>query len=305
MTSSQDTSSPKVIAPQGWGIASSEELLSLLLESAGEGIYGVDGAGMCIFANPACVTLLGYSGISGLLGKSIHQLVHHTRADGTPYPQAECRIGVALRTRQGVQVGDEVFWRADGSSFPAEYRSFPILRKGQVVGCVVTFADITERRRSDKLLADQAAALAEVARFPDMNPGPVLRTDMDGFVKMANRAAARVFGQGLVGSCWTDICPGISSASWKRIVGAPQVVPVETSIGDRDYVFSHRCDPQTQLVFVFGADVTELKEAQRALRQSEKLAALGKLSAGLAHELNNPAAAAAARPPTCAIGSGR
>lgn len=160
-------------------------------------------------------------------------------------------------------------------------------------------ADITELKKAQRaltesqaLLEKQAAALEAMARFPDMNPGPVLRADMKGDVLLANRSASEVFGQDLIGKSWPEVCPGLSRVRWDVIAASDRLVPLEAVVGGREYVFTHRCDQQTRLVFIFGADVTELKETQKALRQSEKLAALGRLSAGLAHELNNPAAAA-------------
>jgi PAS domain S-box-containing protein len=104
-----------------------EERSQLLLQSAGEGIYGIDMDGNCTFCNAACIRLLGYHSEHQLLGKDMHALIHHTRADGTDYPAEECRIYQAVRRREGCQVDDEVFWRADGKSFPAEYRSNPII----------------------------------------------------------------------------------------------------------------------------------------------------------------------------------
>jgi PAS domain S-box-containing protein len=126
-------------------LAGSDELARLLLDSTGEGIYVIDTKGDCTFANPACARLLGYDGEADLLGKNMHELMHHTRPNGDPYPNEECRVYVAVLQRQGTRVDDEVLWRKDGSSFPAEYSSYPMESDGELVGCVVTFMDISER----------------------------------------------------------------------------------------------------------------------------------------------------------------
>jgi len=152
-------------------------------------------------------------------------------------------------------------------------------------------ADITARRQQEKLAAEQAAQISEMARFPEMNPGPVLRTDREGTLLMANAAARAVFGTELLGKRWPDLCPGVDPATWADILEAADIVPHEARIGDRSYVFAHRFDPPTDLVFVYGADVTWQKQTERALAQSERMATLGTLAAGIAHELNNPAAA--------------
>lgn len=152
-------------------------------------------------------------------------------------------------------------------------------------------ADVTARRESERMLAQQAAQLAEVARFPEMNPGPVLRMAPDARVLMANAAARKVFGEHLIGQSWLDLCPGVDTALWHEFEAADDVRFHEARIGDRSFVLAHRWDARTQLMFVFGADVTAQKVAERALRQSERMATLGTLAAGIAHELNNPAAA--------------
>ena len=152
-------------------------------------------------------------------------------------------------------------------------------------------ADISARRQQERLAAEQAAQITEMARFPEMNPGPVLRTDHDGTLLMANAAARAVFGTELLGKRWPDLCPGVDPEAWAGILRAGDIVPLEARIGDRSYVFAHRFDPMTNLVFVYGADVTWQKQAERALAQSERMATLGTLAAGVAHELNNPAAA--------------
>ena len=152
-------------------------------------------------------------------------------------------------------------------------------------------ADITARRQQEKLLARQTAALAEMARFPEMNPGPVLRMDQAGTILLANGAAREVFGTDPIGQSWPDLCPSVDTAAWSDILASGEVLRYEARINDREYVFAHRHDARTELVFVYGADVTVQKQTERALAQSERMATLGTLAAGVAHELNNPAAA--------------
>ncbi len=250
------------------------DLVRLLLNSTGEGIYGIDLEGKCTFANPACLRLLGFESDTELLGRNMHQLVHHTRPDGEPYPEKECRIYRAFRESTGTHVDDEVMWRADGSSFPTEYWSYPMERDGKLVGCVLTFMDISERRHQEQLLAEQAATLAEVARFPEMNPGPVLRVDLEGTVLMDNPAARDVFGDELLGRSWREVCPGIDEADWGDILEAREAAVLERRITDRDYVFTHRRDFEADLVFVFGTEITEQKQAEQALRQADELVGL-------------------------------
>ena len=131
-------------------LSQSEERGRLLLESTGEGIYGVDLDGNCTFANAACVKMLGYDAAADLLGEPTHALMHHTKSDGSSYPREECPIYRAFTSGEDVEVDDEVFWRKDGSSFPVEYRSSPLVRDGRVSGAVITFSDATERRRSEE-----------------------------------------------------------------------------------------------------------------------------------------------------------
>ncbi|MFJ1301955.1 PAS domain S-box protein [Pseudomonadota bacterium AL_CKDN230030165-1A_HGKHYDSX7] len=132
--------------------------LEMLLESAGSGIYGIDLRGRCIFINGTGASLLGYTP-DEVIGRNMHYLIHHSHADAQLMPVHDCRIFQAFREGQGVQVDDEVLWRRDGSSFPAEYASYPIRDNGQVVGAVVTFADISARKRIERELQATHALL--------------------------------------------------------------------------------------------------------------------------------------------------
>jgi PAS domain S-box-containing protein len=132
-----------------------------LLESTSEGIYGVDLRGCCTFVNEAALRMLGYAS-EECMGQNMHRLMHHTRPDGTPYPEEECFIFQAFRQGRGVRAENEVLWRKDGTAFPAFYSSSPILQDGVVQGAVITFADITDYKEAEQALR-RAKAEAENA----------------------------------------------------------------------------------------------------------------------------------------------
>ena len=143
-------------------LSRSDERIRLLLESTAEAIYGIDLTGACTFANPSCARILGYSHPDELLGRNMHYLIHYSRPDGSPYPIESCPLCRMLRGEQGIHRDDDIFWREDGSFFAVEYWSYPQRRDGEVVGGVVTFFDITERKRAEEELR-QASAAAEAA----------------------------------------------------------------------------------------------------------------------------------------------
>ncbi|MBC7379148.1 MAG: PAS domain S-box protein, partial [Burkholderiaceae bacterium] len=121
--------------------------LGLLLESTGEGIFGIDLAGHCMFINRAGARMLGFEPAE-VLGRNMHELTHHSHADGSHYPDTDCPIFNAFRKGLPCRLDTEVFWRRDHSAFPVEYSSYPIVDGTQVRGAVITFVDITERKRA-------------------------------------------------------------------------------------------------------------------------------------------------------------
>lgn len=129
-------------------LLASERNLRQVLESTGEGIYAVDPEGRCTLCNPAAAHILGYDDPDDLLGCDIHQKIHHSHVDGTPYPGGDCQIHQAAMTGVPMYVDDEVFWRRDGRPIPVELQSNPVIDDGRVVGNVVSFSDITERRQA-------------------------------------------------------------------------------------------------------------------------------------------------------------
>lgn len=125
--------------------------LTLLLESTGEGIFGIDLDGRCTFINRAGAETIGHPA-ERVIGRNMHYLIHHAHGDGRHYPVDECPIFRAFWQGLPCRIDSEVLWRADGSCFPAEYSSYPIVEGGVVVGAVVTFVDISERKRAEEML---------------------------------------------------------------------------------------------------------------------------------------------------------
>jgi len=150
----------------------SEARVRLLLDSTSEAIYGTDTQGICIFANPACVRMLGYADEDDLIGKRIHDLIHHSHPDGRHYPMEDCAVRVATLAGQACHRNDEVHWRADGTSFPVEYWSHPMYQDGELVGSVVAFVDISEHKQTE-------AELHRLAYFDSLTglPNRVLFND--------------------------------------------------------------------------------------------------------------------------------
>jgi len=165
----------------------SEARLRLLLDSAAEAIYGVDMQGNCTFCNPACLKMLGYQNADQLIGKNMHRTIHYKYPDETLFPVEECRIYQAFLQGVNTHVEGEVFWRADGTSFPVECWSHPQFHHGEVVGAVVTFMDITERMEANK-------KLVKLSKAVENSPASVVITDLNGTIEYVNPKFTEVTG---------------------------------------------------------------------------------------------------------------
>jgi formate hydrogenlyase transcriptional activator len=156
---------PGAIAVQSSVSAGSLESLQreqqLILDAAGEGIYGLDLDGRVRFVNPAAAAMTGHA-VQELVGQRMHDVVHHSRADGSHYPHDECPIYAAFQDGMVRHVRDDVFWRRDGSSFDVAYTSTPLIADGKLSGSVVVFRDVTLSKRTEERLRQ---ALCDVQRL--------------------------------------------------------------------------------------------------------------------------------------------
>jgi diguanylate cyclase (GGDEF)-like protein/PAS domain S-box-containing protein len=158
----------------------------LLLDSAGEGIFGVDKKGNLIFINPHAMRMLRRSE-EELMGDSMHQLTHHTKVNGDPYPRQECPVHSTMKYRETRRITDEVFWRGDGTSFPVEYTSTPLMEENELVGAVVVFKDITAQKQSE-------AYMRQIAVVFETTAEGILITDEHNRIITVNSAFTGITG---------------------------------------------------------------------------------------------------------------
>ncbi len=168
----------------------SEERSRLLLESAGEGIFGLDTHGLVTFINPAGASMLGYSP-SELLGDDVHAMVHHSHRDGSHYSDNACPMGASFREGKSFVIQDEVLWKKDGSFIEVHYTSVPLKRDDDVIGAVVTYRDVTEFNHltSELQTAIETAEAATQAKSHFLaNMSHEIRTPMNAIIGMSHLA---------------------------------------------------------------------------------------------------------------------
>jgi PAS domain S-box-containing protein len=139
----------------------SERENQLLLSAVGDGIYSINSAGLATYVNPAAARMLGWE-VDQMIGKNIHRIHHHSHADGSHYPVEDCPIYKAVHDGLVHEGQQEVFWRRDGSMFPVEFTSTPVISGGSIIGSVVVFRDITERQMTQQRLQSAMEELREL-----------------------------------------------------------------------------------------------------------------------------------------------
>ncbi|MEW6117855.1 MAG: diguanylate cyclase [Nitrospirota bacterium] len=155
----------------------------MILNSAGEGIYGVALNDVVVFVNTAAASMLGYS-VEEVIGKRSHSTWHHTRLDGSPYPEEECAIYKTFREGTVNRISNEVFWRKDGTSFPVEYTTTPVFEDSRIVGAVITFRDITKRKYAEEAAHEAARNLSNyVGELEQRNREIALLAEMNSLLQ--------------------------------------------------------------------------------------------------------------------------
>ena len=191
-------------------LAENKNQLRLILDSTAEGIFGIDLEGKCTFCNDSCIKILGYKE-EELLGENIHRKIHHSHANGVQFPIEDCKLFHSIKQGKKVHSDDEKFWRADGTSFEVEYHAYPQIINNQVIGAVVTFMDITERRKREEDIQylschDMLTGLHNRSCFedhrkkvdiPENLPLSVIFGDLNG-LKMTNDIFGHAAGDALI-----------------------------------------------------------------------------------------------------------
>src|SRR5580700_10557804 len=257
--------------------------MQVLLESTGQGIYGIDLQGNCTFINRATCEMIGYRP-GEVLGRNLHDLVHHHKPDGSIYPVDECPIYRAFVKGEGCRVDTEVIWRRDGTPVPVEYSSFPILEGDKITGAVVTVVDITERKRAEEKVRESEQLFRSIFENAQIGIGVF---NIDKQELSPNRALQEMLGYSEKElsrlETWDKITPPDESASDARryaelVQGKREKDEWEQRLIHRDgrivvtsVRFSLLRDTwgRPQYVASLQEDITERRRTEDALRESE------------------------------------
>jgi PAS domain S-box-containing protein len=284
-----------------------EETFHLILDSTAEAIYGIDLNGNCSFCNPSCLRMLGYDHARDLLGKNMHLLLHHSYPDGRPFPREKCQLYLAFKNNLKIHV-EEVFWRRDGTSFPAEVWSYPELREGKLVGAVVSFWNITERKNAEETLRKREAYLTSIL---DNFPHLVWLKDTNGRFLAVNNVFAKACGRSVkdvIGKTDLDVWPQDLAEKYQvddnKVMQSRSKSIVEELMLNEGIV---RCfetyrspifdsDGTVMGTLGFSQDITERRSSEDALKRAKDMAERAvavkdEFTSTVSHELRTPLSA--------------
>jgi PAS domain S-box-containing protein len=259
--------------------------MEMLLESTGQGIYGIDLQGSCTFINRATCELVGYCP-DETLGRNMHDLVHHHKPDGSLYPVDQCPIYRAFQKGEGCCVHSEVMWRRDGIPIPVEYSSFPIIEGGTITGAVVTVLDITDRKQAEEKLEASERLFRSIFENSQLGIGLFKIASQE---HVSNRALHEMLGYtGEELNCveqWDEIVP-----AEERFACAQRYAELIQGIRESDEYEQHFIRRDGRIVLGNGRfqllrdaagkpqcivglteDITERKRTQESLRENEQL----------------------------------
>jgi len=296
------------------------EHIRLLMDSTAEAIYGVDRDGVCIFVNPACLHMLGYEKEEQLLGQNLADIIQFENPNHQANAKPACPVEQTIRTGQPTHSDQSVCQRADGSDFPVEYWAHPMRRNDTIIGAVVTFIDITERKRAEaelkqhrenleELVEQRTATIRDQAQILNQIHDSVVATDLDGMVTSWNRGAEQLFGYEADEAMGQHISFVYPPEEHEFL--ASQVIAPLKAKGEHDVevkmrrkngeIFSallslsmlYETDGSPKGMVGYSLDITKQKQAEAlAIKRADELAALNQelesFSYSVSHDLRAP-----------------
>lgn len=247
-----------------------------LLDSAAEGIYGLDMNGRFIFVNKSALRMLGYQHEDELLRKNAHQTIHHTRPDGSQFPQSQS--GMYRAMREGTQLHEdvEVLWTKSGQALPVELWFYPLFEGETINGSVVTFIDISEPLRME---AERANMEARWSHLMDSSSDAVFMTDQIGNMRYVNQAAATLLGytrEELMSMLYFDLVPegwrDVYRSNLEDLIKNKRQRLMETRLVCKDGTripleLNVSCAFEDGLVYGAFRDISARKESEKKLKQ--------------------------------------